>query len=169
MSIGILTLKRFNGQEQFSISDATILHYEDDGNFVLSFEIETNGKAIKTLPDTKVLNAQPNAEFKVRVKDFSWDCLVGTSFTIPKGYDDETGDYLTLFYYCEHEETDDNLIEIIERGDEKFHVIITATCVDVNYYDGSKPRTKIEIDAWFVAQIDKKKLLNNKIQFSTNL
>ena len=154
MSAGILTLNRFNGQEQFLISEASILHYEDDGKFLLSFEIATKGEAIKTLPDTKELRAQPNAEFNVQVNDFYWDNLVGKQFAIPKGYDEETGDYLSLFYYCEHEATDDNLIEVVERSGDKFHVIITATCIDVNYYDDSKPRTKIEIDAWFKTQFN---------------
>ena len=149
MNVGILTLNRFNGQEQFSISDATILKCQDDEKQMLSFEIETDENPIKTLPDTKELNAQPNAEFNVRVNDFDLDTLVGKRFAIPRGYDEETGEYLTRFYYCEHEETDDNLIKIVEQNDAKFRVIITATCIDVNYYDGSKPRTNIEIDAWF--------------------
>jgi hypothetical protein len=154
MKVGILTLNRFNGQEQFSISAAKIFQFEDDGFFELNFEIETDEKPIKTLPDTKDLDARPNAEFIIRVKDFAWNNLVGKCYTIPQGYDEETGDYLTRFYYCEHEETDDNVIEIIERNNDKFHVIIKATCIDVNYYDNSKPRTKLEIDAWFEAQMN---------------
>lgn len=154
MNVGVLTLNRFNGQEQFAVSEATILQYENGGNFVLSIEIGTDGKAIKTLPDTKELKARPNAEFNLQVKDFDWASLVGNCFAIPKGYDEETGEYRTLFYYCEHEDTDDNLIKITERDGDKFHVIITASCVDVNYYDGSKPPTKIEINAWFKARIE---------------
>jgi hypothetical protein len=151
MEVGILTLNRFNGQEQFSISKATIFQYEEDGVFELNLEIETNEKPIKTLPDTKELNAQPNAEFIVHLDVFSWENLVGKSFSIPQGYDEESEEYLTRIYYCEHQETDDNVIEIKEQQANQFRVVITATCVDVNYYDDSKPRTKIEIDAWFTA------------------
>lgn len=149
MKVGILTLNRFNGQEQFAVADAIISLYEKDGNLDLNFEIETDKKPLKTLPDTETLYAEPNAEFTVRVTDFDWNDLVGKRFVIPYGYDEKMGEYLTRFCYCEHEDTDDNVIEIIERGDDKYRVVIKATCTDVCYYDGSKPRTEIEIDAWF--------------------
>lgn len=149
MSVGVLTLNRFNGQEQFAIFKATILLYNDDGYDNLSFEIETDKKPIKTLPDTESLNARPNAEFTVRVTDFSWENLVGRCFEIPQGYDEETEEYLTCLYYCEHEITDNNVIKVLERKADRFQVKIEATCTDVNYYDGSKPPTKVEIDAWF--------------------
>ena len=149
MSVGILKLNRFNGQEQFAISEATILLCNDNGYSNLSFEIETEEKPIKTLPDTENLYARPNAEFIVQVTDFSWENLIDRSFEIPQGYDEETGEFLTRLYYCEHESTDENVIKVIERKADRFRVKIEATCTDVNYYDGSKPQTKIEIDAWF--------------------
>jgi len=149
MKVGCLTLNRFNGQEQFNISKATILKFERDGEIELNFEIETAPEPIKIPPDTKDLRARPNAEFTVAVTDFSPETLVGSSFTIPGGYSDEIDDYPAIFYYCEHEVADETEIKIIERNGTDFHVAITATCVDVNYYDDSKPRTKIEIDAWF--------------------
>jgi hypothetical protein len=153
MAVGVLTLNRFNGQEQFSVSEARIFQSEDDGIFELNFDIETDEKPIKTLSDTKDLNARPNAEFIVRLKNFAWNDLVGKCFTIPQGYNEETDEYLTRLYYCEHEGTNDNVIEIIGRNNDDFHVNIKASCTDVNHYDNSKPRTKIEIDAWFKAQI----------------
>jgi hypothetical protein len=152
MQVGILSLNRFNGQEQFAISEAVMRVSENNDYFNLNFEIETDEKPLKTLSDTKDLYAHPNAEFNVRIKDFSRHSLVGERFTISNGYDEETGEYLTRLYYCEHQETDDNVIEIIDQKENKFRVIITAKCVDVNYYDGSKPPTEIEIDAWFEAQ-----------------
>ena len=152
MSVGVLTFNRFNGQEQFTISEAVILLYDNDGFSTLSFEIETDEKPLKTLPDTESLRARPNAEFTVRVTDFSWENLVGKCFEIPQGYDDETEEYLTCLYYCEHEATDNNVIKILGREADRFRVKIEATCIDVNYYDGSKPLTKVEIDAWFNPQ-----------------
>lgn len=63
--------------------------------------------------------------------------------------DEESEDYVTRIYYCEHQEMDDNLIEVLERDGKRFRVRITGTCADVNFYDGSKPRTSVTIDAWF--------------------
>ena len=149
MSVGVLILNRFNGQEKFAISEATISLHDGDGSSNLSFEIETEEKPLQTLPDTESLKARPNAEFIVKVADFSWENLVGKCFEIPRGYDDATDEHLTFLYYCEHENMENNVIEVLERKDNRFRVKIEATCTDVNYYDGSKPPTKVEIDAWF--------------------
>ena len=152
MSVGILTLNRFNGQEQFSISKAIIFQYKDENRLMLSFEIETNQSSVKTLPDTKEFPAQPSAEFNVSVTNFAWENLAGKSFVIPHGYDEETEEWLARFYYYEHQYIDQNEIKVIKHDGDKFHVIITGISNDINYYDGSKPRTEIEIDAWFEAK-----------------
>jgi hypothetical protein len=149
MSVGTLTLDRFNGQEQFSVEEAVIYVLTDNGTTRLNFEVTTGGPPLNTLPDTEELRATPDAEFTVAAPGFSWDSLVGSHWEIPLGYDPESDDYVTRIYYCEHEETDDNLIKVIEREGMSFRVRITGTCTDVNFYDGSKPRTKVTIDAWF--------------------
>ncbi len=40
-----------------------------------------------------------NGEFQLAVEGFSEEDFVGTKFSIPRGYDSETGDYLTRLYY----------------------------------------------------------------------
>ena len=149
MSFGTLTLDRFNGQEQFSVEEAVIYVLNGDGSTRLNFEAATGGPPLRTLPDTEVLKATPDVEVTVEAPGFAWDSLVGSRWEIPLGYDEESDDYVTRIYYCEHEEMDDNLVEVLERDGERFHVVITGTCTDVNFYDGSKPRTKVTIDAWF--------------------
>ena len=149
MSCGTLSLDRFNGREQYAVSKATIEVYEENNGYRVDFDVETEETPLKTLPDTEELPARPEANFFVKMPSFSWDTLVGSRYEMPCGYDEETEEYLTHFYYCEHEETDDNVIQVMEADGGRYHVTITATCTDVNYYDGSKPRTKITIDAWF--------------------
>jgi hypothetical protein len=41
------------------------------------------------------------------------------------------------------------VIEFVERKGDELHVRWTGTTIDVNYYDGSKPPTRVEVDAWF--------------------
>jgi hypothetical protein len=149
MNEGVLTLNRFNGQEQFAISEANINTLEKSNYVDLNFDIETAELPIKTLQDTQLLRAKPNAEFTVRLPKISLDKLVGKAFKIPKGYDEKRNEFYTRFYYSDHETTNNNFIHIKERKRNAFRVIIKATCPDVNYIDGSKPETIIEIDAWF--------------------
>lgn len=149
MTLGTLTLDRFNGLEQFSIVKATIFDWEKDGNIYLNFDIETGDKPLKSLPDTEEFHAQPNAEFTILFKELDWNKLVGCRFKIPSSYNEEIEDYVTRLYYYEHDDVEDNLIEIIKQDGEKYFVKISGTCTDVNFYDGSKPDTKVLIEAWF--------------------
>ena len=52
--------------------------------------------------------------------------------------------------YCEHAALRDNRIRVVARDGDRFHLRWTATVRDVNYYDGSKPPTRVEIQGEFV-------------------
>jgi hypothetical protein len=56
---------------------------------------------------------------------------------------------VTNLYYCEHDGTDDNVIEILELGDGTVRARITGTAVDAGYSNGSKPRVRVEVVATF--------------------
>ena len=121
-----------------------------DGDFVrLNLEIETDERPLKTLPDTETLAAQPNAEVTIRLPKAELASLVGRQFSVPSSWDEEAEDHVSRFYYCEHEGIDENVIEFVERKGNELHVRWTGTTIDVNYYDGSKPPTRVEVDAWF--------------------
>ena len=149
MAIGMLTLHRFNGDEAFEILVATALAMPDGDSIRLNLEIETDERPLKTLPDTQKYAAQPNAEVTIRVSRAALDSLVGRRFSVPRSWDEEAGDHVSRFYYYEHEGIDDNVIEFIERKGDELHVRWTGTTIDVNFYDGSKPRTRVVVDAWF--------------------
>jgi len=147
---GTLTLKRFNGEEKYAISSAEVWHYTYDDYTVLNFLFETSSPALKTAEDTAELKAEPNGEFMVVLNQFDWDTLPGSEFDVPNAYDERIHDHPTRFYYCAHEDVMDCKINVIKRGDDgTFKVLITGRCVDVNFYDGSKPETEIVIDALF--------------------
>ena len=77
----------------------------------------------------------------------------GGACQIPFGHDPQRNDEVTRLYYFEHDTTDDNLIHVLEQRAERYLVRIEGTCTDVSYYDGSKPRTQFQIEAWFTPHI----------------
>ena len=149
MAINTLTLQRFNGDEAFAVSAATALVMPEGDQVALNLEIETDERPLKTLPDTQNLFAQPGAEVTIRLPKADLASLAGRRFSVPRSWDEQVGDSVSRFYYCEHEGIDDNVIEFLERNGDQLRVRWTGTTIDVNYYDGSKLPTRVVVDAWF--------------------
>jgi hypothetical protein len=57
---------------------------------------------------------------------------------------------MSLLYYCEREALRQNRIAVVSRAEDRFMLRWTATTNDVNYDDGSKPPTQVEIVGEFV-------------------
>ena len=57
---------------------------------------------------------------------------------------------MSLLYYCEHETLRDNRIRVVSRAGDRFWLRWMAVVRDVNYYDGSKPPARVEIEGEFV-------------------
>lgn len=146
-----LKLTRFCGEELYPIENAT-WHFHastDDEVNQLWLEIETD-LGIQLSDDTKDLGGKPHWELTLRIKDLKpSDLTIGFKAQIEYGYDDDLDDTVTNFYYCEHEQTDKNEIEILEKNGNKILFRITGEVTDVNYYDGSKPKNKIYVETWF--------------------
>jgi hypothetical protein len=149
VAIGRLTLHRFAGVEEFSLKSATILAVHDEDGIRLWFEASTDGVRLQSLPVTAELPARPNAEVAVTLKELDPRKLSGNRFSVPRGYDEEIEDHVATIYYAEHDDLNENEIEVIAQDGDTFHVHWTGTTTDVNFYDGSKPKTKVEIDGWF--------------------
>lgn len=146
---GKLTLKRFNGIESFVISKAEIYAWESDGKISLNLEIETE-MPLLTLPDTKGLKALPNAEITIYLEALNPDDLVGKSFEVENGMNEEIDEWDGRFYYCEHADLNKNTVCFISKDDNLFEVKWSGITQDVNFYDGSKPDTEVTIEAVFV-------------------
>jgi hypothetical protein len=149
MATGTLTLHRFNGDEAFAVSAATALAMPEGDQVALNLAIETDERPLMTLPDTEDLGAQPDAEVTIRLPKAELPTLVGRRFSVPHSFDQQIDDRVSRFYYCEHGDLDDNVIEFLERKGEQLRVRWTGTTTDVNYYDGSKPPTRMVVEAWF--------------------
>jgi hypothetical protein len=149
MDVGTFVLHRFNGDETYAVKKATIEAFEKDHGIDLFLYVDTRAKPIQTLPDTAELDGRPNAEVHVRLKKLDASKLVGRRFSVPAGYSEELEDHVALIYYCDHADLNRNVVRILEQQGNQFLVHWTGTTTDVNYYDGSKPDTKVEIKAWF--------------------
>jgi hypothetical protein len=146
----ILILERFNGFEAYPIELSEWNLYKDDNGMMNLWIFLSTGRAIIQKDDTKSLNANPNWELNLvepNLPESSICC--GFRATIPESYDENRSGWITNFYFCEHEGTDNNTIEVIEVDGDQTRFRLLGETVDVNYYDGSKPSTKLIADTWF--------------------
>jgi hypothetical protein len=123
MGVGKLVLHRFNGDEEYEVQRATIHAVQDKDGFRLWFEADTDGVCLKGLPDTERLNGSPNAEVTVRLKKVEPTRLAGKRFSVP-AYDEEIDDHdVASICYVEHEDLDDNEIEVVARNGDVFQTL----------------------------------------------
>jgi hypothetical protein len=92
----------------------------------------------------------PNAEVGIDLPELHPDKLVGRDFVMAGTQSDDEDSCMSLLYYCEHEPLRDNRIRVVSRAGDMFRLRWTAVTVDVNYYDGSKPPTRVEIEGEFL-------------------
>ncbi|MEP7286534.1 MAG: hypothetical protein ABI947_12280 [Chloroflexota bacterium] len=148
--VGKFILHRFNGDEEFALGPANIHIGHDENGSWLGLEAYTNGTVIKSLPDTEELYGRPHAFISAAVSQTK--DLVGVKLSVSTSYDDSLEDYISRFYYLRHESLDANEVEFLSRRKDKYLVRWTGQTPDVNYYDGSKPDTYIEIEGWFTVK-----------------
>jgi hypothetical protein len=144
-----LKLIRFCGDEYFPIVKANWFIKKANDAVELWFDIETT-EGTTVCEDTKSFKATPFWQLVYIAKKLDKnDLKIGFKVKIPNGWDEDRDDTVTNFYYFEHQETDNNLIEILGTDGEKLYVRITGETQDVDYYDGSKPKNKIIVETWF--------------------
>jgi hypothetical protein len=149
--MGTLTLYRFNGIEKYGISEAKIYAVKKNSNEVMVWlEIETKQEPIQSLPDTAEFNMNPSGEITIYLDNLNLENFGTQKFYLPKGYDEESNNLIAFLYYFEHEEINNNVLVMKYNGNGIFHVNWTGTTMDVSYYDGSKPDTKIEVIGEFI-------------------
>src|SRR5947199_4628462 len=122
MSVGRFLLRRFNGDEEFRLDSAFILPIREEGCIRLWFEAETDGVAVKSLPDTAELHAFPRAEVGVALKFLYANELVGRRFSVPSGYDHVAEEHVATIYYVEHEDLNSIEIQIMAQQGDQFQV-----------------------------------------------
>ena len=148
MARPLLILDRFCGRETHPIVSGTWSIFHDDSIDLPTLCIQIRaGEGIELHEDTRELNAEPTWEINVVSADMNDSALQpGARFSVPKGYDEEQGGFVTNFYYCAHEATEENVVEILARNGQTLQVRLSGQTVDINYYDGSKPPTHISVE-----------------------
>jgi hypothetical protein len=145
-----LVLHRFNGDEIYPIKSAEMFAIATPTGATLWFEVSADRNAVKRCEDTAEMRRAPSAEVAVDLSELDADDLVGRSFSIPGTKTDDEDSCRSLFYYCEHEPLRKNKITVVSQEGDRFWLKWTAVTKDVNYYDGSKPPTKVEIEGAFL-------------------
>lgn len=147
---GRFALHRFNGDEVYRLKSAVLSAHETEQGVALWFKAEADPKNARRCEDTAELGMSPTANVGIDLPDLDSDQLVGREFVIPGTQSDDEGSCMSLLYYCEHEALRHNRIQVVSRDGDRFRLRWTATVRDVNYYDGSKPPTQVEIEGEFV-------------------
>lgn len=145
MNEGRFVLHRFNGDEVYRLKSAVMWAYKTKSGVMLWFEVCADPDALRRCDDTAEMGMSPGAEVGVPLPLLDADQLVGKRFVVPGTKSDDEDSCLSLFYYCEHDPLRDNEIEVLSRAEDRFSVRWTAVTKDVNYYDASKPPTRVEI------------------------
>jgi hypothetical protein len=135
-----LILKRFCGEEYYPLEDAKWSIWNQT-TFCLEMSF---GEGSSLHEDTEELAESPLWElyFNVPAMD-EQDVKPGMILEEKDNREDETH-----FYYCEHQPTANNRLEVLGREGGRILVRVTGECCDVNYYDGSKGNNILEIEAW---------------------
>ena len=146
MANGTFTLHRWNGVEQFPVSAVCITTYPERGQVAVCIEVEAARPPVSTLPDTEPLAATPNAEFTFLRPPASALDLLGFDCLISSGAVE--GEWVARLYYASHEALDGVSISFPEARGLDLRFKASGHCPDVCHH-GSKPSTRLEIDAWF--------------------
>ncbi|MFD7070380.1 hypothetical protein ACFV97_24455 [Streptomyces sp. NPDC059913] len=169
---GRFVLRRFNGDEAYGLAEATVCvirSYDGGGDgdgsgdagwcggggggdgVTVWFEALAASEGARRCADTAEAGMVPSAEVGVGMTEAEADIdrLVGRTFLMP-GVPEGEDSALSLLYYFEHEPLRDNRITVVARDGDRLRLRWTAECDDVNFYDGSKPPTRIEIEGVFL-------------------
>jgi hypothetical protein len=143
-------LHRFNGDEIYRFKTAVMWAYTTATGVTLWFEVEADPDAVQRCEDTAEMGIWPNAEVGIDLPELDADQLVGRQFIIPGTKTDDEDSCMSLLCYCEHEPLRENNITVVSRAGDRFWLRWMAVTKDVNYYDGSKPPTQVEIEGEFL-------------------
>ncbi|MEN1985617.1 hypothetical protein [Paenibacillus hubeiensis] len=149
--MGTLTLKRFNGIEQFRLVNSNVFAVRnDDGTIMLWFETETDPAAIMSVEDTAELSMNPDAEITLILEHLALKEFKAMSYELINGYNPKTRSLDARLYYFEHEAVNENTVELEYRDKGVFYLKWAGRTTDISYYDGSKPDTILEVEGEFI-------------------
>ena len=157
---GTLTIKRFNGDEIWNLTEGSFSITESPEGPLLNFWVKSNGELLSEPLEDSHTTGAPSIELQSPLNELKdKKSLVGLDviFNLEDAPDDDDLIFANFYYYS-HETPLSNKVSIIEEKNNLYHIISISSTVDVNYYDGSKPQNEIFIDCW----IEKSDFKNGK-------
>lgn len=146
-----LRLERFCGHEVYAVEAAEVfvkLPLEDDEGIVLNLGFHC-GKLVEcTTPEAERGRAQPSVDVNLPLPSLVPGELVGTTVRVAASHDEARGtwNYLHVF---EYEGLREIAASFVELSETECRLSLTGLTRDPNHYDGSKPETRVVLDAWF--------------------
>ena len=147
---GRFILNRFNGDEVYQLKSAEMFGIADAASVTLWFEARADRSGAVRCEDTAEMGRSPDAEVGIALDHLDPEQLVGSEFAFPGTKTDDEDFCRSTLYYCEHQPLRDNRITVLSRNGDRFLLRWTAVTMDVAYYDGSKPPTRVEIEGEFL-------------------
>jgi hypothetical protein len=141
--VGRLVLRRFCGDEEYLLTSARMRAFEEEGFARLWFDAETEGEWVGPEPDTGGYRPRPAVRVRVHLPSLVPGDLVGQSFAPADR--EPNGDGPGSVHYFDTDELEQPVVEVLSRDGPVFEVRICGSCTDVNFYDGSKPPTRVEL------------------------
>ena len=93
--------------------------------------------------DTEELDATPKVEVRVDLPALVPNQLVGRTYRPTNR--EPNGDPPGFLDYMDRQELAEPVIQVLARDGNVFVVRVSGVTTDVNYYDGSKPDTRVEL------------------------
>ncbi|WP_029906648.1 hypothetical protein [Prevotella sp. 10(H)] len=147
----VLKLIRFCGDEIYPVISATCHISEDKEESVYRLHLNIDADyGLVIHNDIEPFESQPIWDLTYIVDALNEsDLQKGLKIEIPIGDDEERVEFLSILHYCEAEQVDNNVIEILDVKDDKLLIRITGETIDVNYLSRSRPKMKLFIETWF--------------------
>lgn len=149
MEDNILYMERFCGMEEYPLKDSTWYIIKGDrtdcdpDRLYLEMNFE-KGRVMHE--DTQFLDEEPFWELIFYSAQMP-EIILQAGLCMEQL--NERHDVDANLYYGEHQPTLDNKMEILAVDGDRLKIRLTGITEDVNYYDGSKPKSTLQIIAWF--------------------
>jgi hypothetical protein len=149
LSPGKFVLQRWNGAYVYPLESAEIFVTRFRDVVELKFLVQAAEDPVELPAGAEHDGVAPRAWVCVLLNQFVRAELPGSHFSVPAAYDEQHHQVLSGFYYVDHEQTWDNVIEVLDAEARSFHVRWSALTNDVDALEGSKPAARLEVDGHF--------------------
>lgn len=145
--VGRLILHRFCGDEEYILTSARMHAFGEEDGIRLWFDAETEGEWVGPEPETSRFRPRPAVSVRVHLPALAPRGLVGQRLAPTDR--EPNGDGPASIHYFDTDELEQPVVEVLGRDGQVFEVRISGSCTDVNFYDGSKPPTRLELTGRF--------------------